>query len=150
MADIYTKEKRSAVMACIRSVGTKPEKRLYALVREIAGTRRRIATNVKSLPGCPDILIPSLRLTVFCDGCFYHSCPSHGHTPKSNVAYWSAKLRRNRTRDRKNRRALRALGFTVLRIWEHDLRQTKLPKARRSLLRIFQKIENTPRIGSRT
>jgi DNA mismatch endonuclease (patch repair protein) len=121
MADVYTPEKRSRIMAAIRSSGTAPEEHLYSIVRGALGRRWRIDRNVRALPGQPDIVIPSLRLAIFLDGCFYHCCPRHGRIPKSNRAYWAPKLARNVCRDRANSRALRRIGFGVWRIWEHAL-----------------------------
>ena len=59
------------------------------------------------------------RVAVFIDGCFWHGCPRHGTSPRHNRWYWGPKLARNRARDRASTRALRASGWTVLRIWEH-------------------------------
>ena len=128
MADIFTTAKRSEVMSRIRSCGTTPEASLYACLRKVLGSRRRVDKNVQGLPGQPDVLIPSLRLVIFADGCFYHSCPQHKHLPKSNRKYWTPKLRRNRNRDKMNRKALRKMGFTVWSFWEHDLKKSKLER----------------------
>src|SRR5579885_730620 len=121
MADIFTMKKRSEIMSRIRSSGTRPEERLFQSLSAILGKRLRIKRNVRTLPGQPDFVIPSLRLALFVDGCFYHGCPKHGHNPKSNKRYWIPKLARNLARDRVNRRALRKLHFAVWRIWEHSL-----------------------------
>ena len=93
MADIFTREKRSAVMANIRAHGSKPEERLYRLVRGVLGHRWRIDRNVEGLPGRPDVIIPSLRLVLLADGCFFHMCPQHGRIPDSHREYWAPKLR---------------------------------------------------------
>jgi len=122
MPDIFTTEKRSQIMSRIRASGTAPERQLYNLVRRELGHRWRIDSNVQDLPGRPDIVIPSLDLVIFMDGCFYHSCPVHGHVPKSNTAYWSPKLARTALRDKSNRRRLQYRGFAVWRYWEHDLK----------------------------
>jgi DNA mismatch endonuclease (patch repair protein) len=127
-------------MAKIRSQGTVPEQRLYELVRKITGKRRKIERNARWIIGSPDVFIPSLRLTIFCDGCFYHCCPKHGHIPKSNVDYWANKLERNSRRDRANRKKLREEGFIVLRLWEHDLRITQLDRASRVVRRTIESI----------
>jgi DNA mismatch endonuclease (patch repair protein) len=68
----------------------------------------------------PDIVFPRVRLAVFVDGCFWHSCPDHGSLPKLNGEWWRAKLEATRARDRRNDEALQVAGWTVLRVWEHD------------------------------
>lgn len=67
-----------------------------------------------------DVVFPRLKVAVFVDGCFWHSCPEHGTTPKSNVAYWTPKLARNAQRDIETTSRLESTGWTVLRYWEHD------------------------------
>ncbi len=66
-----------------------------------------------------DVAFPRQRLAIFLDGCFWHRCPEHGNSPRSNSAYWSAKLDRNVERDLKVLAALSSEGWRVLRIWEH-------------------------------
>lgn len=139
MADIFTVKKRSQIMSRIRSTGTIPEDKLFAVVKAVLGKRRRIDRNVRSLPGQPDIVVPSLRLAVFVDGCFYHNCPRHGHNPKSNTKYWIPKLARNLARDRLNRRNLRDMGFAVWRIWEHSLKESRLRAAQETFIRRLEK-----------
>ncbi len=67
-----------------------------------------------------DILFPRKRIAVFIDGCFWHLCPEHGRVPKANRDYWSAKFADIRRRDADVVRELEALGWQVLRFWEHD------------------------------
>jgi DNA mismatch endonuclease (patch repair protein) len=75
------------------------------------------------LPGLPrqraDIAFPRLRVAVFVDGCFWHSCPDHATHPANNAEWWAAKLRRNRDRDAITTAHLQALGWRVVRVWEH-------------------------------
>ena len=66
-----------------------------------------------------DVAFPRQGLAVFLDGCFWHRCPEHGNAPRANSGYWSTKLDHNVERDRKVVAALDAMGWTVLRIWEH-------------------------------
>jgi DNA mismatch endonuclease (patch repair protein) len=77
-----------------------------------------------SLPGLPrrraDVLFTRARVAVFVDGCFWHGCPEHKTAPTSNGAWWAAKLARNIERDRETDAHLRSLGWTVLRVWEHE------------------------------
>jgi len=63
---------------------------------------------------------PSVRVAVFLDGCFWHSCPEHGTIPKRNRDWWAAKIEGNVERDRRHERELEAAGWTVLRHWEHE------------------------------
>ena len=65
-------------------------------------------------------MFPRRRIVVFIDGCFWHGCPEHYTAPKSNAAYWSAKLAANRSRDARTTEALIELGWTVLRFWAHQ------------------------------
>jgi DNA mismatch endonuclease (patch repair protein) len=119
MPDVFSKSKRSAVMAAIRSKGNKDtELVLVKLLRAdgIRGWRRHVV-----LPGTPDFVFRRQRVAIFIDGCFWHGCSLHSRPPKSNQDYWSAKLARNRRRDRAVSRLLRKAGWRVLRIWEHDL-----------------------------
>lgn len=120
MSDIFSKQKRSQVMAQIHGRGNKStEMRLIALMRAagITGWRRTLR-----LPGRPDFAFGQLRLALFVDGCFWHGCPKCYRRPDSNRKYWDAKIARNRARDREVRITLRRCGWRVLRIWEHQLK----------------------------
>ena len=75
------------------------------------------------LPGRPDILFVGARVAVFVDGCFWHGCPEHGTQPKTRTEFWAAKIARNRERDEEVNAALVAMGWRVVRIWEHQLRR---------------------------
>lgn len=119
MVDVFTREKRSQVMARIRGSGNRDtEIKLIAIFREskITGWRRRLP-----LFGKPDFVFPKERVAVFVDGCFWHGCPEHGAMPSTNRAFWKRKLEANKSRDRKVSRALSSSGWSVLRIWEHEL-----------------------------
>jgi DNA mismatch endonuclease, patch repair protein len=140
MTDVFDPAKRSAVMARIRSSGTKPEDHLHQIVRAIVGGRRRVIRNAKGLPGRPDLFIPSFNLAIFLDGCFYHGCPIHGHIPKSNTEYWSPKIARNIGRDHANARKLRRMGYRVWRIWEHAIEGRRAMATTAILQRRFKKI----------
>jgi DNA mismatch endonuclease, patch repair protein len=67
-----------------------------------------------------DLVFPRARVAVFVDGCFWHGCPDHPRPPKSNAAWWEAKLARNRERDAETSARLIAEGWEVLRVWEHE------------------------------
>ena len=68
----------------------------------------------------PDIVFTKRHVAVFVDGCFWHSCPTHGSEPRTNVNYWVPKLARNRERDIRNQRVLEDAGWSVVRVWEHE------------------------------
>jgi DNA mismatch endonuclease (patch repair protein) len=67
-----------------------------------------------------DIVFPSARLAVFVDGCFWHGCPLHATSPANNAAWWRKKLNGNVERDRETSAHLEQLGWSVLRVWEHE------------------------------
>jgi DNA mismatch endonuclease (patch repair protein) len=81
----------------------------YRVHYRATGGRRRV-----------DVAFTRARVAVFVDGCFWHSCPLHGTRPKANDEWWKAKLERNVERDRSADAELRAAGWTVVRIWEHE------------------------------
>jgi DNA mismatch endonuclease, patch repair protein len=114
--------KRSKTMSAIHGKNNySTELRLrMALVREgVKGW----TTNVNHLPGHPDFYFPKKRLTIFVDGCFWHGCQRCGHIPKTNRAFWKAKILRNYQRDQIARRKLNHMGVRVMHIWEHKLKK---------------------------
>lgn len=118
MADSMTPAQRSRCMSRIRSADTKPE---LALRKRLFEKGLRFRTRLK-LPGKPDIAFTRARMAVFVDGCFWHGCPQHGTSPRSNTDYWTAKLQRNGERDRAVDAALSADGWEVIRYWEHEIK----------------------------
>lgn len=145
MADLFSKKKRSEIMSRIRGKNTKPESTLWKLVRHVVGQQCRLLRNHRSLPGTPDIVIPKLQIAMFVEGCFFHACPRHGHLPKSNRIYWRKKLDTNMHRDAVTRRELRAMGFSVWRFWEHDLKRRALERTTARLRRRLDRhIQNNP------
>ena len=120
MSDVFTPKKRSEVMARIRGRGNKEtELALAKLFRAggIRGWRRHIA-----IMGRPDFVFRVQRVAIFVDGCFWHCCPKHSNRPSNNREFWERKLDGNRRRDRIVNATLRASGWRVIRIWEHDMR----------------------------
>lgn len=114
---------RSRNMAAVRRTDTKPELALRsALHRDGLRFRKDFPIRLDGARARPDIVFTRARIAVFVDGCFWHSCPQHGTRPATNTDYWNPKLERNAARDRRNTEALTSAGWTVIRIWEHDLR----------------------------
>lgn len=74
------------------------------------------------LTGRPDVVFVRARLAIFLDGCFWHGCQRCRSIPTTNRVFWLNKIQKNRKRDKKVRRMLRAKGWKVMRVWEHELR----------------------------
>jgi DNA mismatch endonuclease, patch repair protein len=99
---------------------TRPEMRLRRELHR-RGLRYRVDRAVPGLARVrPDLLFTRRRVAVFVDGCFWHACPEHAHLPKSNTRWWVEKLEGNVLRDRRADARLEALGWRVVRIWEHE------------------------------
>lgn len=95
-----------------------------ALRSELHRRGLRYRVHRRPLPGVrreADLVIAKLRLAVFVDGCFWHGCPEHATWPKSNGDFWRAKIEGNRVRDRETDELLVAEGWTVVRVWEHEV-----------------------------
>jgi DNA mismatch endonuclease, patch repair protein len=108
-------------MARVRRRGTEPE---LVLRKALWANQLRYRLNSKTkLPGSPDILFPGCRIAIFVDGCFWHGCPLHGTSPKTNSEFWAAKIQRNKSRDTEVDKRLIALGWTPLHIWEHEIKE---------------------------
>ena len=65
-----------------------------------------------------DIVFTKAKVAVFVDGCFWHGCPKHGTWPKAN--FWREKIETNQTRDRDTDERLKKVGWSVIRVWEHE------------------------------
>ena len=109
-------------MRRIKSKDTEPEMVVRRVVHKM-GYRFRL--HVRHLPGKPDLVFPRLKKIIEVRGCFWHqhSRCIDSHIPKSRVEYWRPKLLNNRARDKTNLRRLRALGYTVLILWECEIIQ---------------------------
>jgi DNA mismatch endonuclease, patch repair protein len=139
MADVFSKQKRSQVMSAIRSKGNKDtELKLVMILRAhaIKGWRRH-----RPLRGNPDFIVPKHRLALFVDGCFWHGCKKHGRQPSSDQDYWLTKFRRNKIRDMEVTLYLRKNGWSVVRVWEHELMQPA-----KAAKRIKCHLQKTPRV----
>lgn len=125
MSDKHTPVQRHRNMAAIHSASTKPELTLrLALWHQ--GFRYRI--NDKSLPGRPDIVLPKYRTAIFVHGCFWHGHKDCNYytVPKTNTEFWMAKVARNQERDQEVWRKLEAKGWSVIIVWECQLKKANL------------------------
>ena len=115
MTDINPKQIRSHIMAMIKGKNTKPE----IIVRRYLFSRGlRYRTNDRKLPGSPDIVLPRFKTVIFINGCFWHgheNCKT-AHIPKSNVEFWTNKIGKNKI-------LLKNMGWTVITVWECQLKK---------------------------
>ncbi|KAA8831125.1 DNA mismatch endonuclease Vsr [Bifidobacterium tissieri] len=127
----YERGTRSYTMSHIRGKDTSIE----VMVRRYLFSRGlRFRKNDRRYPGHPDVVLPKWHTVVFVNGCFWHmhdGCSKHT-MPKSNVEFWTAKLTRNRERDRRQHAELEAMGWRVIVVWECELdkavRQSRLER----------------------
>mgnify|MGYP002619771559 FL=1 len=120
MTDVLSKEQRRKNMQAIRAKETALEK----LVRkELWKKGIRYRKNVRGLMGAPDIAIKKYKLVVFLDSCYWHGCPEHGVMPKSNREFWEKKIKRNVDRDMEVTKYYKSRSWTILRFWEHEVKQ---------------------------
>ncbi len=118
--DRLTPAKRSENMSRIRGKNTSPELWVRSLLHR-HGFRFRL--HAKSLPGCPDIILPKFKYAIFVNGCFWHlhgRC-KEGRLPKSNLRFWRRKLEGNKKRDTRNMRLIKRLGYRVMVIWTCEI-----------------------------
>ena len=81
-------------------------------------------------------MFPRFNTVVFVDGCYWHGCRKCGLGSKTNNEYWGPKILGNANRDRRNTRELRAAGWKVIRIWEHDLKAAPMKCIRKIMTAI--------------
>lgn len=113
---------RSEVMRRVKSANTRPELRVRQLLRAAGLTGYRLQRT--DLPGKPDIAFIGRRRAIFVHGCFWHGhgCRRGARAPRTNAAYWTAKIARNQARDAAALAALESTGWGVLVVWECSLR----------------------------
>lgn len=140
MADVFSKKKRSAVMAAIKGRGThSTELAVRGILKNLGITGWR--ANSVSIPGKPDFAFPKIKLVVFVDGCFWHGCKIclRNLKPGTNTTYWRKKIDSNMRRDKRINRQLNKLGWSVLRIWEHSVKKNGVAVGKRLLKAVMTK-----------
>lgn len=108
-------------MSRIRARDTGPEILLRSLLHR-AGFRFRL--HAKGLPGKPDIVLPKYHTAIFVHGCFWHRHEKcrNATTPSTRTEFWQAKFNGTVERDKRNTAALEATGWTVITVWECELK----------------------------
>jgi DNA mismatch endonuclease (patch repair protein) len=130
MVDTVTSERRSWNMSRIRCRDTGPEVVLRSLLHR-AGFRFRL--HAKKLPGRPDIVLPKYKTAIFVHGCFWHRHAGcrNATTPSTRAEFWQEKFDGNVRRDARNRADLKAAGWTVMTVWECELKANAEDVARK-------------------
>lgn len=108
-------------MRAVRSKDTKPELAVRKAIRALGIGYRLHGAH---LPGRPDIVFKGRKKVIFVHGCYWHGhdCKRGSRIPKSNTAYWTAKIERNRARDREVSSKLQETGWSTLTLWECQIR----------------------------
>ena len=119
MPDQLSKKQRSALMGRVRRKDTDLE---LAVRSALHRQGLRFRKNVKGLPGSPDIVFPKAKIAVFVDGKFWHGYDFDSWKDRLQP-FWRAKIERNIERDAGNVRDLEALGWTVVRVWQHEIKK---------------------------
>lgn len=131
MADIFEKEKRSKIMSAVHSKQNKStEMKLIKIFKEngIIGWRR----NYK-VKGHPDFVFPDKKIAIFVDGCFLHGHDCRNTRPADNAEYWQKKRERNMRHDKEITALFENRGWTVIRIWECELKKKNFEKLKEQL-----------------
>ncbi len=116
--DTVTEEKRSEIMRAVKSRDSKIEVEFRLA---LWGHGYRYRKNAKNYFGKPDIVLKKYRTVIFIDSCFWHGCEEHLRMPSSRQDYWVKKIERNKKRDSEVNDYYRNNGWTVLRLWEHNV-----------------------------
>lgn len=133
-------------MSRIRGRDTEPELILRREIRRHGKGGYRI--HPKGMQGSPDIAFMRQRVAVFVDGCFWHRCPKCYKPPSSNAEFWRSKVERNVERDRRVESSLAAAGWIVLRVWEHEVKESPELVYTRVLEALVQSAGRLNQLGS--
>ena len=120
MPDVLTPEQRKLNMSRIRARDTTPEKKLRRMLWQNGIRGYRIHYD---LIGKPDIVFVEKKIAVFIDGCYWRKCPVCFREPDTRKEFWMKKIESNVRRDEKVNEELKKEGWTVIRIWEHEIRK---------------------------
>lgn len=128
MADVFSKIKRSEIMSLIRAKNSQAERLVFSHLRSKGIYFQK---HYKGVAGCPDIALPKKKKAVFIDGDFWHGRDfdrvCRGKKPND---YWVKKIKSNMDRDKKQRAALRRSGWSIIKVWESELKRLKTRSSR--------------------
>lgn len=130
-----TTPERSQLMASVRQTGTTPELTVQNMLSSLG---YRFTVKATDLPGSPDIINRAGRWAIFVHGCFWHAHSCYlWKVPRTNKKFWKKKFDDNQRRDKAKRRQLRKLGYSVLTLWQCELKNAT--KARNKTLNFLMK-----------
>jgi DNA mismatch endonuclease, patch repair protein len=120
--DHVDRTKRSLIMAAVHSEDTNTE---IAVRRIVHGLGYRYRLHVRTLPGRPDLVFSGRRKIIFVNGCFWHRHPQcrYATSPKTRQEFWQAKFAANVERDRRVQQELRRMEWSVMTIWQCELKK---------------------------
>lgn len=136
MADVFSSDKRSEIMRKVKPKGNKTtELQMIKVFEEfkISGWRRHY--NVK---GHPDFVFPQKRIAIFVDGCFWHGHDCRNTRPESNKDFWEKKHNRNIQHDLEITQRFKNRGWTVIRIWECELKKKNIELLEKKLTPLIE------------
>lgn len=137
MSDVFSKEERSEIMRSVKSRNTKStELAMVKLFKDnnITGWRRTY-----SVKDHPDFVFLDKRIAIFVDGCFWHGHDCRNTRPADHAEYWQKKRERNIQRDKETTERFQKRGWTVIRVWECELKKKNLTATAQRLLSALNK-----------
>ena len=127
------------VMQANTGRATAPEQTLRTLLHR-TGLRYRIHVRPEASLRCvADVVFRPSKVCIFVDGCYWHGCAKHFTVPKRNTEWWAEKIADNQCRDARRTAELRALGWTVIRVWEHDLSEAAAAHTVKRVARVIRR-----------
>ena len=118
MPDIVSKKKRSEIMSRIKS----KDSRIEVLFRKSLWKKGfRYSKNSSKYFGKPDVVLLKHKTVIFIDSCFWYGCKKHCRIPSVRKKYWTAKIAKNKERDKEVSKYYKKQGWKIFRIWEHNL-----------------------------
>ncbi len=106
-------------MSNISGTETKPE---IIVRKSLFSQGFRYLKNDKRYSGTPDVVLPKYKTVIFVHGCFWygHDCKKGG-LPETRKEFWEKKIKGNKKRDIRNRKALEEKGWNILTVWECEI-----------------------------
>ena len=118
--DTVSKAKRSEIMSRVKNRDSKME---ISFRKKLWRRGFRYLKNSGKYFGKPDMVLPKYKTVIFLDSCFWHGCEEHCRLPTTRAKFWKDKIGKNKRRDGEVNKHYKEKGWSVIRIWEHDLKK---------------------------